>query len=75
MIFGVLTLSEDGVVEATAKGHANEVVAKFHEVATILLSSRGPWRMTEIYGVIPPDTQLDSDMSWKLVAKSKDRGV
>lgn len=75
MIFGKLTLSKDGVVTADAKGHPTDVIAAFREVAALLLSSRGPWQITDVTGTVPDEAELDSDMRWVLIAKSKDRGV
>lgn len=75
MIFGILALSNNGEVTANAKGHPTEVIAAFRSVCEILLSSRGPWRITDVIGTCPSDDILDSDMRWTLIAKSKDREV
>lgn len=75
MIFCELKLSEDGTVTAVAKGHPTQVVEKFQAVASLLLSSRGAWRITYMEGQAPPDMDLYSDMRWNLVATAKDRGV
>lgn len=75
MIFCILDLSKDGVVTATAKGHATDVVNRFRDVAELLLGSRGAWRITNVVGTCPENDRLDSDMEWVLIAKSKDRGV
>lgn len=70
MIFQSLTL-KDGTITATATGHPSEVVTAFHAVCQILLSSRGPWRITEVNGSCPDEFTLDSEMGWGLIAKSK----
>lgn len=75
MIFGDLKLSKDGVVTASAKGHPSDVHTEFHKVCQLLLGSRGAWRVTDVTGTCPDETELDSDMRWVLIAKSKDRGV
>lgn len=75
MIFCKLELSEDGQVTASAKGHGTEVLKAFHEVCTLLLGSRGAWRITDVTGACPDEAELDSDMRWMLIAAAKDRGV
>lgn len=67
-----LVMTSDGWVKAKAEGHATDVVRAFRDVCELLLSSRGPWRMTKIVGVSGDDDNLDSDMSWDLEAKNKD---
>lgn len=71
MIFHMLLLTDDGKVSAQAQGHANDVVTAFHSVCSLLLSERGPWRITEVKGSCPDDTDLDSNMEWTLAAKLK----
>lgn len=71
MIFITLNLSEDGIVTGKAKGHPSEVISAFHSVASLLLSSRDPWRITDVTGSCPEDGRLDSDMDWVLTAKLK----
>jgi hypothetical protein len=72
MVFLSLHLDEDiGEVKAKAQGHADEVISAFHSLASLILSSRGAWRITHVYGEIYDTTPLDSDMEWILVAKLK----
>jgi hypothetical protein len=67
-----LVMTTDGWVKAKAEGHATEVVRAFRDVCELLLSSRGPWRMTKIVGVSEDSDNLDSEMCWDLEAKNKD---
>ena len=71
MIFSSLTLTKNGIVSAEAEGHASEVVRAFHDVCSLLLSQKGPWRITEVNGVIDDGSVLDSEMKWSLTAKLK----
>jgi hypothetical protein len=71
MIFYSLILTENGVITAKAEGHADEVVKVFREVSSLLLSPKGPWRMTEVKGTISDGAEMDSEMEWTLSAKSK----
>jgi hypothetical protein len=71
MIFLSLILTENGVVTAKAEGHASDVVKAFHEVCGLLLTTRGPWRIVEVAGVIDDGSERDSEMTWNLTAKSK----
>lgn len=70
-IFRKLNLTEAGEVYAHVEGHATEVLGDFHDVCRILLTSQGPWRMTEVKGTIAEDAEKDSEMIWVLVAKTK----
>lgn len=71
MIFQDLTLTPNGEIQAVMEGHAHEVMEKFHEVCSLLLSNIGPWRFTEIHGECPDEEELDSKMIWTLTAKLK----
>lgn len=71
MIFHSLALNNEGMVTASAEGHANEVVEDFHSVCSLLLAARGPWRITQVVGACEEGTELDSEMQWTLIAKVK----
>jgi hypothetical protein len=71
MKFESFIMTENGVVTAKAVGHATEVVLAFRDTCELLLTSRGPWRMTRIEGLADDEDQLDSNMSWQLEAKTK----
>lgn len=71
MIFNSLTLAPTGTLSARAEGHPTEVVSAFHSAATLLLSERGPWRITKVEGRCEDGENLDSKMEWILEAKLK----
>jgi hypothetical protein len=71
MIFRTVSLTDDGTVIAQAEGHATDVINRFRDVAELLLTTRGPWRITEVKGTCDERTEWDSDMVWILIAKSK----
>lgn len=73
MIFVCLDLSADGVVTARAVGHPDEVIEAFHSVSSLLLGTKGAWRMTEVKGVCADDTPFESDMTWYLTSKLKNK--
>lgn len=71
MIFETLELNANGTVTATAQGHPTEVMDAFHSIAAQLLGSRGPWRITEVSGVVGDGQPRESEMTWTLKAKLK----
>lgn len=71
MIFLSLIFSTNGNVTAEAVGHPTDVVENFRKVASLLLSERGPWRITKVGGKCDDLENLDSDMHWWLEAKLK----
>lgn len=71
MIFHSVIMTETGKLTAKAVGHPTEVIKEFHTLASLLLSSRGPWRITQVEGVCDEDTPHDSNMGWQLEADLK----
>jgi hypothetical protein len=71
MVFHELELSKDGIVKAEAEGHATEVLEAFRSVCQILLGNMGPWKISYVNGECLDGEVLDSEMKWKLIAKTK----
>lgn len=71
MQFKVLTLHQEGLVQATATGHPTDVIEAFRKVCELLLSGKGAWRITKVEGNCSPDEPLDSSMEWNLLAVTK----
>jgi hypothetical protein len=71
MIFRGLELDKDGVVTAQAEGHATDVLIAFREVCQLLLGEQGPWKIMYVNGECLEGNVLDSEMKWKLMAKTK----
>lgn len=70
-MFDTFLLNRSGVITATAKGHATDVLREFHCACAAVLSNRGPWRIIKVEGKISDSATLDSEMTWSLKAKLK----